>query len=425
MANQKQRFGYAVIITASVAYACGGGGGGGGGGCTLFEAPKAKVVYCNDAQGTVLQWNEFFCAATPAEVCSVYFHGDLNHDGEYPDATIENAPEGGSEGFPVPSCVCDYGNVVSDACIDGQNQDSTPTTSAGNDETGDTPEPTGGDDPEVYICLKADEKCAKVNYAFSPLLDDWSECWSDPPPCVEATSQADAIKQCEKKCVDRQGEIAAEVAKYNADEDNDDDKIIKLPLDCKYDDDPPEGRPRLATDTDACAPAANNGALPVWGGETPLHAYSGKMSLTDVSGGGAEMANMWGYLSYETFDCKDRSCAIRFDAIEGLADDVSGTYTDRAGAVHHYTLADLDLRLVQAVEGIYYPAEETIEFSDVPFAFILSTTEASADFAALGHIETVAVATRAWGMLTTTGELTLNLSYVGTYGSGTLTLNAH
>lgn len=386
--------------------------------------PIAKVVYCNDAQGTVLQWNEEFCAATPAEVCSVYFYGDLNHDDGYPNATIENGPPGGSEGLPVPACVCNYGNVVSDACIAGQNQDSTPTTSAGDGETGDTPDPTGGDDPEVYICLKADEKCAKINYVFSPLLDNWNECWSDPPPCVEANNQADAIKQCEKKCTDRQGEIAAEVAMFNADVDNADDQIVKSPLDCKYDDDPQEDRPRLATATDVCGPSADDNTLPAWGGETPLYAYSGKMSLTDVSGGAAEMTDMWGYLAYEAFDCKNEACTIRFDAIEGLADDMVGTYTDGAGDVHRYALADLDLRLVQAVEGTYYPAKETIEFSDVPFAFMLSTAEVKTEFGTFGHIETVAVATRASGRLTRAGELTLALNYVGTYGSGTLTLNA-
>ena len=436
MENYGKKYGYVAIICSSLAYACGGGGGGGGG-CELFEAPKEKVVYCNDNMGTVLQWKENFCGATPSDVCSMYFHGDLGHDNLYPDATIENVPDGFSEGLPVPACVCDYGNVTGDACIeghnqdgtptasagDGQNSDSTPTTSAGDGEAGDGGDPTDGSDPEVYICLKADEKCAKINYALSPLLDDWDECWSEPPPCVEALNQADAIKQCEKKCSDRQGEIVAEVAMFNANEDNDDDHVVKFPLDCKYDDDPPDGRPRLAIDTDICTPPIDNDALPVWGGESPIYSYRGRMSLTDVSGGSTNVENMWGYLAYKTFTCGPRSCAIRFDAIEGLADDVSGIYTDGAGNRHRYAFGDLDLRLVQAVEGIYYPASGAIEFSGVPFAFMLSTTEVTTEFLTHGDIETVAVATSASGRLTTTGSLTLTLEYAGTYGSGTLTLS--
>lgn len=318
---------------------------------------------------------------------------------------------------------------MSTVCSEDQNQN-TPTTTAGTNDTseepeptgGEEPEPTGGEEPEVYICVKADEKCAKINYVLDPLLDDWNECWADPPPCVEAIDQDDAIKQCEKKCTDRQGEIAAEVAMYNADVDNADDEIIKSQIDCDYDDDPPADRPRPAVDTDVCTPPANNEALPVWGGETPMLAYSGTASLTDVSGGSAGLANLWGYLAYETFACDKRSCIIRFDAIEGLAHDLSGTYTDGASNVYEYTLQDLDVRLVQAVEGVYYPERGTIVFPDVPFAFMLSTTGVKTDLASFGNLETVAVASGASGSLTKKGELTLNLSYAGTHGSGTLTL---
>ena len=83
------------------------------------------------------------------------------------------------------------------------------------------------------------------------------------------------------------------------------------------------------------------------------------------------------------------------------------------------------MRLVQAVEGAYYPAKGAIEFSGVPFAFMLGTREVRTDFSTLGKIETVAVATSASGHLSASGELTLTLNYAGTYGSGTLTLNTH
>lgn len=433
MAKRSKNFGYAAIVAASVGYACGGSGGSNGGdeGCALYEAPKSKLVRCNDSQDTVLQWKEAYCGATPAGVCSMYFYGDLNHGSDYPDATVEESTDEGVEGLPVPACVCDYGNVVNNSCINGQNQGGTPTTGAsddedtGNVETGADTDPTGGPEPEMYICLKADEKCAKINYVLSPLLDDWSECWSDPPPCVEANDPNDAITQCEKKCTDRQGEIATEVSMFNMDVDNADDEVIKSPLDCKYGDDPPADRPRVALKTDTCTPPAKKDVLPVWGGETSLYAYSGRASLTDVTGGSAQMDNMWGYLAYETYACDKHSCTIRFDAIEGLADDLSGAYTDATGGFHRFSFAELDMRLVQAVEGVYYPAEGAIEFSGVPFAFMLGTREVRTDFSTLGKLETVAVATSASGHLSASGELTLTLNYAGTYGSGTLTLNTH
>lgn len=78
---------------------------------------------------------------------------------------------------------------------------------------------------------------------------------------------------------------------------------------------------------------------------------------------------------------------------------------------------------MQAVEGNYDASSGVIEFPGVPFAFMLSTKEARTDIVTLADIETVAVATSASGTLSASGDLTLNLEYAGTYGSGTLTLS--
>lgn len=192
-------------------------------------------------------------------------------------------------------------------------------------------------------------------------------------------------------------------------------------------DDPPADRPQVKGEYDECTAPTDTNVLPVWGGDTPFYAYHGSLSLADSSGGSTSYGDFWGYLAYAVDPaCTSTSsfCAIHFDALEGIAQDVSGFYTDAAGSTYGYSIDDLDISLVQAVEGIYYPARGTITFPNTPFGFIVSASAISAVGSSLGATASLAIASSASASLSSAG-LTMYLNYSNGNGSGTLALQAN
>lgn len=184
----KKSYTYSFVLSASVAYACGGGSGGSGGsGCGTLGNEYGLLIHCEDADTTVLWYGETYCAQPPKEICSAYFHhGDESFKEDYPNAWSEPYNHSDHSGYPVPACLCDYGQLAHDFCLDDQNQSGEPTTGApgeGGETTGEGGEDGGDTDTtgpaiptELNICNKADVKCAAINCAFDPLFNDLVEC---------------------------------------------------------------------------------------------------------------------------------------------------------------------------------------------------------------------------------------------------------
>ncbi len=289
-------------------------------------------------------------------------------------------------------------------------------------------DPTGGEDPttgggeptmQTYVCgnpMALQQTCVFYNHVVDPLLDPDQLCWVDADQpndytvCLQAVDAADALSQCTTKCGEFLTHANGEIAAHDPA-----DMPVAPFMDCELNG---AGEvPRLKTAADVCDPQVSH--LLAWGGTSTLRPFVASATLGTSSGGSTSNREIVGYLAYETTNCTSTQCDFTIDALEGVQRDVSGIFTDAAGAQTSYLIEDLDFRLTQDVHGILNLRSRNVVFPVDPFAGNIWAPGYSVAGTPMGNWASPIFVSQAVGSLRTTGELTLNLTF--NWGDGVFT----
>ena len=101
--------------------------------------------------------------------------------------------------------------------------------------------------------------------------------------------------------------------------------------------------------------------MPVSDG-SPTKTFTATVMATGSDGGSTSQTGLRGYLAMRTENCDSTKCDLVIEGIEGTARDLSGIYTDPAGAQLTYAFDDLDFRIMQQLRGEWYPERGTVTF---------------------------------------------------------------
>jgi hypothetical protein len=373
-------------------------------GCIVQEntpIPFEKLV-CNDANNTILCWNERTCKGTPARYCAAHIDGDVFKEYKYPNAafsgTCADPPE-----FPQTKCACEYGTKPSEhLCVYTEAEEAEDPTTGG---------PSPG--PNQWICTThAQSKCVEYNWAIDPEQTNYKNCWVDPnlgdnvQPCVTAADAAGAAAGCKTKCSKVLTDTTANIEAANKHMEPD-YVIVGSPIDCNFDNIPPGDAPAPLAEPYQCAP--EYGALVAWGGITTLRSVRMTAALATASGGSTGYGGAIGYIGYDVSECEAGTCAVIIDALETVKTDVQGIFTDATGQQSSYLLKDVDLHLRRAVRGTLHERKRHIVFP-TEFSIGRDAGERQRGGAPFAGWETTSVWVQATGSLSKTGTLTLNLT---------------
>ena len=308
--------------------------------------------------------------------------------------------------YPKAKCGCNYGDGVKPGEEYCQSED---------DPTGDptTGDPTTGEASEWLCTIHSQTKCVATNYTIDPFPTTTNYCWVDPnqpdnvQQCVVADDVEGAKAACKVACDKVLTDVNMNIVTYNMFYDPD-IEVVGSAIDCTFDDVPLGDEPMLLGGGYQCAPKYN--ALVAWEGSTVLKSMRATVGLATSTGGSTGYGNTLGYMGYGVSGCAGGTCLVTIDAIETLAGDVPGIFTDAAGAQTTYLLEDVDLHLYQEVHGTLYQSRGTVVFPTEPFVGGLAVGDAIVAGASLGPWEATQVLTQATGSMSSTGALTLNLT---------------
>ncbi len=430
-------------VLAALVPACGSPPPGAEGGDPNYPA-KGVEVWCNynGQKGfAYLCIEEIICPkATAANVCSLYFSGDLNHADLWKESELMGPCNDGivvAPDYPQAPCACDHGTPAQNDQLcdvpppldvydypDGYPYPpGTDPVDPTGPTTGDEDVTTGGEEPElkVYVCgdpLTVQQKCVFYNHVTDPLLDPDKLCWVNPQQpdnytvCLSAFDDADALGKCTTKCTDFTEHAKGEIASHKPV-----DEPVPPDIDCVLDG---IGEvPRVKTAGDVCDTDTNY--LIAWGGTSVIRPFSASAVLGTSSGGSTSSRGLAGYIAYESADCTATQCDVTIDALEGVQQDVAGIFTDASGAQTSYLIEDLDFRMTQDVHGILNLRSRNVVFPADPFAGILWLDSYAVEGVPMGSWASPIFVSQAVGALSTNGDLTLNLTFNWADGAFTTT----
>ncbi|MCY1061806.1 hypothetical protein [Nannocystis sp. SCPEA4] len=408
----------------------------------------SDLVYCKYQDGNlwaILCWQEIGCGASPAQVCSQYYSGDLDHEYLWKDSYLDNS---GYEGYcndgpnspgvdipEIPPCACDWddpmGQEVSNTGVYRCTNEWPPPTLFGWPEDypipgkGTETETTGQPTETTYVCDDtARTKCVEIwDVSPSELLE--THCWIDPPtipaalvPCEITWDATPPTAACESRCNALRTAIQADVDSHNA-IFTDDPWVLKDGNGGTLDAGEPDCSLTLRemTENDVCS--FNKEYLSVWGGTTTLTPVRAAAALT-VPGGSTGTTAIVGYVGYEVSQCTPADCEITFDALEGHLSSVPGIFTDATGAQTSYVLDDLQFQLAQVVRGQLIRTRGAITFPNEPLVGIIHASGYSLAGVPMGPLEATLPVQMAAGTLYN-DRLTLNLAVTLPDGVFTIT----
>jgi len=220
-------------------------------------------------------------------------------------------------------------------CVDGDDEP-TPTTSAGDDG--------GGDSEGLWKCTGS--STIKGTMIDTDIQTQTEVSMSGPTPdCVNAMDAMDALESCIDLCEYKDGSYAQEAA--NSDSKN----WQSFP--CA---DLGNFTPLEAADANECS-----GGGPMW--MTLPSPFTATATLT-VGGATAQSDQLSGLMDFTIGKCPGRGapCDVSITELRVGPRTVHGLYRDAEASTAHFTVADLELDLLQPVLGEMDPATGVVRF---------------------------------------------------------------
>ena len=252
-------------------------------------------------------------------------------------------------------CPGTFDEITDEICVDGGPME-LPTT--GGDDDGGGMGGTG-----IWKCLGSWTISGTMNETNLPQTS--TEIFMSPegvPDCVNATDESDAEAMCTSLCETKNG-IYEQEANNSASKN-------WVPFNCEELD---EFTPIEATDPSECsgggpmalmdpAPFTANATLKIGGSTTRSDDLGGLMEFT-----------------IEECPVTRQSCDVSITEIRADARTVHGVHTDRSGVAVSFTIADLEVRMLQPVLGQWDRTTGIVTFPDKDLFATISTGDITLD----------------------------------------------